>query len=292
MNSKSILISIVISTRGKSWEILSKTLDSIISSTFRDYEIVLVDQNNNDEIKKKISGSPIYKDIIYIPSDEEGLSRGRNKGFRHSKGKWLIFFDDDAILPEDAFQSIAQTLTGTKDDPRIFYGNVLTLETGQPYIKRTVLTGEKVNLLSFDTVCSISLIFSRGALQSVGGFDEELGAGTKLGAGEETDIVFRAMRKGIEIRSLKDFTVYHPEAEASIDLGKRRSYGMGLGAVYRKHIFSSPYYFIALGIKFICEMMLRVILIIINSGSPLLRGYHSAYLAGFVKGLFTKRPDR
>jgi glycosyltransferase involved in cell wall biosynthesis len=292
MNSNSNLISIVISTRGKPWEILSKTLDSIISSVFKGYEIVLVDQNNNDDIKKKISDSSVYEDIIYIPSNEKGLSRGRNKGLAHSNGNWIIFFDDDAILPNNTLQKIIKTLSEKKDEAWIHYGKVLTLETGKPYLKKAALMGKRINLLNFDSVCSISLIFNRRSIEITGGFDERLGAGAELGSGEETDMLLRAFAERIEIRSLNDFVVYHPAAEIVIDIQKRRSYGMGLGAVYRKHIFSSLYFLVALSLKLFSELMLRVALIIINSGSPLFRRYHSVYLAGFMKGFFMKKPNR
>lgn len=283
-----MLISIIISTRGKPWGVLSKTLNSIFASGFRDFEVILVDQNAGSGFGSEINSGEKYRGLIYLPSEERGLSKGRNLGIRHAAGSWLIFFDDDAILPPDTLGKAAAALQRDKESMAIFYGSVLTLETGRPYLKKAAVMGKRINLLNFDSVCSISLIFNRRVLESIGGFDEGLGAGCELGAGEETDMLLRALAKGVEIRSLKDFVVYHPAAEGSIDIRKRRSYGMGLGAVYRKHIFSSPYFFTALGIKLLSEMMLRLLLMLINSLQPSMRRYHSSYLMGFLKGFFTR----
>lgn len=286
--NRDILISFIISTRGKPWTVLSKTLDSIYASGFSGLEVILVDQNGESGFGPEIKSDEKYSGIIYLPSEERGLSKGRNLGIRHAKGSWLIFFDDDAILPPDTLGKAEAALRRDRESMDVFYGSVLTLETGRPYLKKAAVMGKRINLFNFDSVCSVSLIFSRRAVKSIGGFDEGLGAGCELGAGEETDILIRALAKGIEIRALRDFVVYHPEAKGSIDLAKRRSYGMGLGAVYRKHIFSSPYFFLALGVKLLSEMMLRLILILVNLLQPSMRRYHASYLMGFLKGFFTR----
>lgn len=290
MNFNSILISIVISTKGKPWETLSKTLDSILLSDFEDLEVILVDQNTNGEIKSGIGSDDKYKDIIYVASAEKGLSNGRNTGIERSCGKWLIFFDDDAIMPAETLGKAASHLIAHKDEPLIFYGNVNILGSEKPYLKKSFLNSNRISLFNFDSVCSIALIFNRKIFDTVGLFDVNLGAGTTFGAGEETDIILQALRSNCSVRLLGDFKVYHP-ADV-IDLEKRESYGMGIGAIYRKHITSSFRFFTILGPKFFLEMVLRSVLIIIRMASAMSRNYHFYFLKGNIKGFLKYRKDK
>ena len=47
---ENVLISIIISTRNKPWKIVSKSLDSILASNFKNLEIILIDQNETQKI--------------------------------------------------------------------------------------------------------------------------------------------------------------------------------------------------------------------------------------------------
>jgi len=284
-----VLISIIISTRNKPWALLSKTLDSIMVSGSRDYEVVLVDQNSNSEIGSAIAGNTKYKDIIYIRSGETGLSRGRNLGITRSQGSWLLFFDDDAILPEDTLGKISPSLVRDQNGPIIFYGNVMRLDNNKPYLKRALTKGTNINTFNFDSVCSIALLFNRRIFDGTGLFDENMGAGTRFGAGEESDLILRALKKNYRITFLDEFNVLHPPPDSG-DLQKRNSYGMGTGAVYRKHVFSSPLLSLVLSFKLLMEMVIRGILILSNIGSANSRRYHSCYLQGMIEGFSSFDP--
>lgn len=281
--TKNSLISIIISTKYKPWSVISNTLNSIVSSDFKDFEIILVDQNKHGDISSKISSDIKYKDIRCLNSTMTGLSKGRNSGITHSHGEWLLFFDDDAIMPADVLGKIAMTLNENKGIPLIFYGNVLTTDTNKPYLAKAALAGDSIGLFNFDSVCSIALIFNRKIFDDVGLFDESLGAGVEFGSGEESDVILRTLRKGFEIKRLNDFTVYHPSPAVS-DLQKRISYGMGTGAIYKKHIFSSLHFFVILGPKLLVMILLRALLIISNFHSTASRNFHLYFLRGCVKG--------
>lgn len=279
-----ILISIIISTRDKPWDLLSRTLDSILSSASKDFEIIVVDQNFGGDIRPGIRSDPKYAGIVYINSDDIGLSKGRNSGIKRAKGNWLLFFDDDAIMPSDTLSTISSALYERADEPMIYYGEILTLETNRPYLKKSLTMGSRIGLLNFDSVCSIALLFNARVMLETGLFDERLGAGAEYGAGEESDIILRALKHGFRIERLDGFRVYHREAGTS-DLSRRESYGMGAGALYKKHIFSSPRFFSALFSRLILELSLRALLILRYTASADLRQYHLNYMRGFIKGL-------
>jgi glycosyltransferase involved in cell wall biosynthesis len=283
-----VLISIIISTFNKPWSILSTTLESVISSDFRDFEIILIDQNRNSNIKSAIGENYKFKQITYLQSSEIGLSRGRNLGIKHAQGKWILFFDDDAILPGNTLRRISPVLIHNINHSLILYGTVFILETNKPYLKKTAFSGNKLGLLNFDSVCSIALMFNQKVFEEVGLFDEKLGAGVTLGSGEEADIILRTLKKGLAIQHLDGFEVYHPAPILS-DLSKRISYGMGTGALYKKHLCSSLHFFVILGPKLLVMMLLRIFLIIINFHSAESRNFHLFFLRGCTKGFIQYR---
>ena len=70
-------------------------------------------------------------------------------------------------------------------------------------------------------------------------FDERLGVGTNFGSAEETDYLYRLIRKGYKgFFNPEEILVYHPCKKMNIEeeIKKAHSYGMGMGAFFKKHL--------------------------------------------------------
>lgn len=81
---------------------LQRCLDSIINQTYKNLEIILVDDGSPDN-SGKICDEYAQKDrrIKVIHQKNKGLSGARNSGLKISKGEYLAFLDsDDWIEPE------------------------------------------------------------------------------------------------------------------------------------------------------------------------------------------------
>jgi len=82
-------------------------------------------------------------------------------------------------------------------------------------------------------------MFIRSSLiESVGTFDPWLGAGTGLGAAEDTDYVYRVLRSNRKILYSPSIVVYHDHDRTNSQDVQRieRNYARGRGAFYCKHI--------------------------------------------------------
>ena len=80
---------------------ISKTIESVLEQTYKNWELLIVDDcstDNTDEIVSK------YDDdrIIYLKNKKNsGAAVSRNKALKNAKGKWIAFLDsDDLWLPE------------------------------------------------------------------------------------------------------------------------------------------------------------------------------------------------
>lgn len=83
--------------------LLGITIDSVLAQTFKDYEIVLVDNNANAKSKEVAENQVIkYPEIIRILHEKtQGACSARNRGILESKGKYIALLDeDDVMLPQ------------------------------------------------------------------------------------------------------------------------------------------------------------------------------------------------
>lgn len=79
-------------------------LESILKQTFKEYEIILVDDGSTDGSGKICDRyANIYEQVRVIHKKNEGLSSARNVGLEYAKGKYIMFVDsDDVIHPQTA----------------------------------------------------------------------------------------------------------------------------------------------------------------------------------------------
>lgn len=81
---------------------LSKAIESVLKQTYKNYEIIVVDDGSEDDTK---SVATSYTEVAYIYQHNQGLSAARNTGIDHSKGSLLVFLDSDDWLIPDALEA-------------------------------------------------------------------------------------------------------------------------------------------------------------------------------------------
>jgi GT2 family glycosyltransferase len=124
---------------------------------------------------------------------------------------------------------------------------VLDHKTNKP-IARSI-KADRSFYLRFDDYnqwnCTAAII-KRATLLGLGGFDEDLGVGSKWPSSEDSDVLIRALLSGEKAYICKDLCVYHPTEVEKIlglsyrDIRKRGyNYGSGRAAFLRKTFLSS-----------------------------------------------------
>jgi len=92
------MVSVIIPTYNRS-RYVTQAIDSVLSQTYKDYEIIVVDDGSTDNTKDVLQ--PYMDRIRYIYQENSGVSAARNTGIRLAKGEWIGFLDsDDEWLPE------------------------------------------------------------------------------------------------------------------------------------------------------------------------------------------------
>lgn len=97
-------VSVIIPTYNRGW-ILKEAVDSVLSQTFCDFELIVVDDGSTDNTADILDA---YQDqIITIRQENQGVSAARNKGIASASGELLSFLDsDDLWLPDKLFYQV------------------------------------------------------------------------------------------------------------------------------------------------------------------------------------------
>lgn len=96
---------------------LKECLDSILNQTYRDLQIILIDDGSPDGCGAICDEYALRDDrIIVIHSQNSGLSAARNKGLALCEGEYVLFLDSDDYLELNAVEVLCQTAEKDKLD--------------------------------------------------------------------------------------------------------------------------------------------------------------------------------
>lgn len=80
---------------------IKSAIDSALTQTYKDIEVIVVDDGSTDGVKKVLEPYIKSKKIRYVYQDNKGLAGARNSGIKIAKGEFIAFLDaDDIFLPE------------------------------------------------------------------------------------------------------------------------------------------------------------------------------------------------
>lgn len=81
---------------------LSKAIESVLTQTYSNFEIIVIDDGSTDNTKEIVQN---YKEVKYVYQINQGLSASRNTGIDQSTGEYLVFLDADDWLLTDALMT-------------------------------------------------------------------------------------------------------------------------------------------------------------------------------------------
>ena len=93
---------------------LANTLDSVIKQTYKNLEIILVNDGSTDNSKDICeSYAKIDKRIKVINKENGGVSSARNYGLALAKGEYISFVDSDDFLFENMIETLVNDIQNT-----------------------------------------------------------------------------------------------------------------------------------------------------------------------------------
>ncbi|HUW82368.1 MAG TPA: glycosyltransferase family A protein [Phycisphaerae bacterium] len=168
------LVTIVIPTYNRA-DLLAETLDSVSAQTFRDYEIIVVDDGSTDHTAQMIARRS--EPIRYFRQRNEGASSARNHGLREARGSLVAFLDSDDLWLPEYLQACVELLRQRDELAMVYCDFTCIGETGQPVNghRKVQHDGDVVERLFASTFVHTSCVTARkSVVLDAAGFDESL----------------------------------------------------------------------------------------------------------------------
>jgi hypothetical protein len=211
------LISIIIPNwNGKRF--LKGCLDSLKSQTFKDFEVIIVDNNSHDDSVSFVKEN--YPDVKIIElSSNRGFAGGVNEGIKASKGDLMFLLNNDTVVDKDLYNAVIKNpQIGFFATKMIFYctnppvinaaGDALGIDGAARNIGyNEVDTGQYDVEREVFGACAGAALYRRRIFDEIGLFDEDFYIIL-----EDVDLDFRAQLAGYRCLYLPNAVVYHIHA--------------------------------------------------------------------------------
>ena len=137
MKDDGCLFSVIIPLYNKE-KCIARTINSVLSQSYTNFEIVIVDDGSTDNsaaIVKTITDSRIR----LFQKENGGVSSARNYGIEKALGKWIFFIDADDILLPSSLEKLYKVFISSESKVDIIAGNYarVTQNTTDIYCSRT-----------------------------------------------------------------------------------------------------------------------------------------------------------
>lgn len=195
-----VRISLLVCTRNRAFR-LGRTLDALARMT-RDvqWELIIVDNGSTDATPALLEAfrqtGRINMRIEHEP--RPGLCRARNRGCAVAQGEIIAFTDDDCFPAPDFITQLAACF----DEADLgFVGGRVLLHDQSDLPLTLKLSEERIaypprSVVWPGAIHGANMAFRRNVLARTGGFDEALGAGTRLKSGGDSEALARVSAAG------------------------------------------------------------------------------------------------
>jgi GT2 family glycosyltransferase len=238
-------ITAVISTRNRG-ERVAETVRSVLKNDYPHFVLVVIDQSEDDLTANAIGHFLKDPRFQYMRSLTRGLSAGRNVGIKSAQSELIALTDDDCEPPINWLKELAAAFALDRRIGVVF-GNVEAAphELAKGFIPTCIQTkpflARRISEQYKSEGMSACMGIRRNLWESLGGFDEMLGAGSSFKAAEEMDFALRALSAGHFVYSTPEARVIHHGFRTWRE-GKRliQAYLYGTGAAFAKQMKSRP----------------------------------------------------
>jgi GT2 family glycosyltransferase len=161
------MISIIISTYNRS-NLLKKAIASVLAQSFKDIEIIVVDDCSTDDTEKVAKE---FK-VRYIKTEKNSGSdsKPKNLGISKANGEYIAFLDDDDTYRPDALKILYRY---AKTGADITYGDYL-IENNGKMERGWSLPFSASRLSQMNYIAMSVVLIKKDKLEEVGGFDESI----------------------------------------------------------------------------------------------------------------------
>ncbi|HAO10316.1 MAG TPA: glycosyl transferase, partial [Planktothrix sp. UBA8407] len=240
MLSSSPRVSVIIPTYNGD-RYLSQAIDSVLSQTYSNYEIIIVDDGSTDNtyriVQHYFETSQDPSLIRYIVQSNQGVAAARNRGIQEARGELIALLDqDDVFLPEKLAHQVAcfdynLNVAIVNSGWCLIDQNNNKISDIEPWHNLPNLTLE--TWITRTPILPSALMFRRESWQQVGGFN------SRFNGVDDVDFIWRLALQGYSAIWLPEITVNYRQHEQTVSNQKARERANLIIALH-DHFFNQP----------------------------------------------------
>jgi GT2 family glycosyltransferase len=208
MTSEPFVSIIIVNYNGKHF--LSNCLNSLENIDYKNYEIIVVDNNSSDGSVDFITKNFLSVKIIKL-STNEGFAKPNNIASKDSKGKYILFLNNDTIVTKIFLSELITTAESNKEygifqslllkpNKEIDSSGDFINELGIVYNSKSSIT--KIRKIS--SARGASMMIRKSLFRKLHGFDERF-----FVSFEDVDLCWRSWILGNPVVIVPSSVVYH-----------------------------------------------------------------------------------
>lgn len=192
---------------------VDELLESLCSQTFKDYEVIIVEDGSQNPCKDVCEKYANILDLHYYYKDNSGPGQSRNYGVKHAQGEYVIILDSDVVLPDGYMQAVDIELTANSQKTAAAWGGPDAAHPSFTPIQKAIsysmtsffttggIRGGKKKLDKFYPR-SFNMGIRRDVYLQLGGF-------SKMRFGEDIDFSYRIVETGYYPQLFPKAWVWH-----------------------------------------------------------------------------------
>ena len=94
---------------------IDKCITSVINQTYKNYEIIVINDGSTDNSKEVLKKYENIKNITIIEQKNKGLSAARNMGIKKAKGDYIVLLDSDDYIEEELLEKLENAINKKTD---------------------------------------------------------------------------------------------------------------------------------------------------------------------------------
>jgi GT2 family glycosyltransferase len=210
----------VISVTWNSAAYLSRCLNALAVQTFKDFEVVLVDNGSTDgsldEVESRWPGLTLRVERL---DENRGFAAANNLGVRLARGEWLALLNSDAFPDQNWLE---QLLLAAENNPEFTFFASRQIQANAPHLLDGAGDALHISGLAWRccagfpaaqfglepeevfSPCAAAALYSHRAFLQVGGFDEDF-----FSYHEDVDLGFRLHLQGFRCLYVPGAVVHH-----------------------------------------------------------------------------------
>lgn len=196
----------------KKRQFIERCIESVLNQTFKDFEIILVDDGSNDDICTFCIKN--YDDAVKcIKQENQGVSAARNKGISIAKYEYIAFLDADDSWAESYLENIKNVIL-QEGNVKII-GSNYTRDSSNLDDANTPIKYKTIKDYFDKQVFDNTLFTSSSTVIHKSFFLNNHGFNSKLKRGEDLDMWFRTIASGGKVVYIENTVVFYSDEDTT-----------------------------------------------------------------------------